>query len=119
MWLTLRTSSHHHVSPIKIVFSTTVSCRLSMYIVPITTMFRSVVMVSCRLSKQAKQLMKTSSVSPGVADSEDQQLQAYPPHHDCPHHSCTGCMQAVKAGETGDCDIIWLAAEAADLAKTG
>jgi len=63
--------------------------------------------------------MKTSSVSPGVADSEDQQLQAYPPHHDCPHHSCTGCMQAVKAGETGDCDIIWLAAEAADLAKTG
>ena len=44
-------------------------------------------------------------------------MQLHPPHHDPPQHSCDDYTQAVKAGETGDEDIIKLAAEDAELAR--
>ncbi len=87
-------------------------CRLSKYIVPMTTFLSTVVVIAFRLSKQAKREMRTSSDWLSCRLSK-----VYPSHQNHLQHNRDVVMQAVKAGETGDEDIIKLAAEDAELAR--
>jgi len=50
-------------------------------------------------------------------DDAMQAVKVYCPHDNHSQHSRGDCIQAVKAGETGDEDIIKLAAEDAELAR--
>ncbi len=78
-----------------------------------------------------------------MADPEDKQSTLYPLHQNCLQHNGDNVMQAskfynvpittmfstvvmvddiiqaVKAGKTGDEDIIWLAAEVSELTRSG